>query len=411
MQQKPGRRLSSKEGTPRLSSSTARKRSRKSATYLDSIPVDESHFSGADAENCVDEPLLAVEHSPDDWLHSFDVPPALGAATSMSFAPLSSATDTSPERDDCKLSITASYESTIDPTEAHIEQLAKLVIAIGRSASALSGPTKTALCASSPSFNDICVSTSFLIKFLTQVSRNRERESELDVTMLEFDSGVTPGFKYLPTCVAERSSSNAYLNPGVLMMILACYQRLLDAFETICLAMQQQLQDMQMEIFMGFDEPGHLAMFPGAQQMRSNSPPSLPPPSRTLQFTMMIKLTSDLLSRLDRALAPLVGRLDMSTDPESVTNIYHDDILPIFSSSPLSTSVEILTPDDSCDRSSAPFLADIGMESEKNRNDHGEPMSTNNKLTTGAGELLELQRGRLRTLMKVVKRLVKSQGV
>ena len=305
--------------------------------------------------------------------------------------------------------------SPLDPTQTHIEQLAKLVIAIGRSISTLSSPAqRPCLSASSPPFNDICASASSLIMIMTQLSSQPEtRENGLDISMLELDSHLNPipAFDYLPSHPPPPLSDNksagpaaaaaALLSPGTLMMILACYQRLLEAFETICLFMQQRLHEMEMNSLIGFSEQRFLPLSPisFAQRSRSISPPSLSPPSDTLQFIMMIKLTSDLLSRLDRALSLLVGSVDTATSyGMSIAGYPRHDISSDPSSSSLSSS--------SSSSTRHPSSEDLFARTER---EVGETRSTSSLLVLKAGEQLRQQQSRLRNLIKVVKRLVRSQ--
>ncbi|KAI9699170.1 MAG: hypothetical protein M1820_007249 [Bogoriella megaspora] len=218
--------------------------------------------------------------------------------------------------------------------------------------------------------------------------------------MLDLDSHMDsmPTFDYTPTDNSARPTADPDL--GTLMMILACYQQILGAFETICLFMQQRVQDIEMNSLMGFSEPRYLQMPPAfPQRSYSDLPPPLTPPSDTLQFIMIIKLTSDLLSRLDRALAPLVGTSDKPTSSR---------LSPVSSSTSSSSSSirRVPSSEDSSDRTTPFTNSDFITGSEA-----AEVRSTSNILTMRAGDQLRQQQSRLRILIKAVKRLVRSQKV
>ncbi|KAI9655970.1 MAG: hypothetical protein M1821_005031 [Bathelium mastoideum] len=352
----------------------------------------------------------------EEWLQGFDTLTAsLSPTSNMAVDDASSYFYSAPR------------ESSPDSTQTRIEQLAKLVITIGRSVGTLSSPTsRSPLSTSSPPFNNICASASSLIMIIAQASKPGSREGELDRTMLELDVHMNPvpAFDYLPshTPMDESVGLQALLDPGTLMMILACYQRLLEAFETICLFMQQRLQEMEMNSLIGFSEQRYLPLSPSfAQRSRSISPPSLSPPSDTLQFIMMIKLMGDLLNRLDRALAPLVGIVDQETsDGLSVGRHARHNISSapsssssssLSSSSSPSSSTRRLSSEDLSDRTPTAMIGEVATESDKTMREVVEAENTSNILIMKAGEQLRLQQSRLRALIKVVKRLVGSQKV
>lgn len=390
VQQKPGRRVSSKVATPRLPSSVPRKHSAKNPTSSELIS-DDVIFSD---ESKLENQMQSEERSFHERLYGFD------ASRSPSSNTIT---------DNASYFCAAPHEYSLDPTQRHIEQLAKLIIAIGRSVSNLSRPARRpSLSASSPSFNDICASASSLIMIATQVSQTETRENELDLSMLEPDSHLSPilAFDYLPShpLTDEPVGQGVLLNPGTLLMILACYQRLLEAFETICLFMQQRLHEMEMNSLIGFNEQ---------RWSRSISPPSLSPPSDTLQFIMMIKLTSDLLSRLDHALAPLVASVDSATSHglNVAGHPCHDFSPGSSASSSSSSSTGQPSSRDSSDRMPAVIIGDVTTESDRTGCEVAETRSTSNKLIMKGGEQLRQQQSRLRSLIKVVKRLVRSQKV
>ena len=224
VQQKAGRRLSSKETVRRLSSSATRKRSAKIPAPLDIISDD---ITCSEQSKDEDE-MLAGGHSSGEWLQDLD---ALNASLSPS---------SNTAADDASYFDSVPLEFPSNPAQTHIEQLAKLVIAIGRSVSTLSSSARTSsLSASFPPFSDICSSASSLITAMTQISQPDTRERDVDVSMQELDpnlNSITALDYVLHHSLMEKHSNQAaLLNPGLLMMILACYQRVLKAFETICL--------------------------------------------------------------------------------------------------------------------------------------------------------------------------------
>ncbi|KAL9090672.1 MAG: hypothetical protein Q9165_005160 [Trypethelium subeluteriae] len=320
--------------------------------------------------------------------------------------------------DDASHFSVAPLRSCPDPTQTHIEQLAKLVISIGRCLGTLSSPaSRPSLSASSPPFNDICASASSLIMIVSQVSQPDKREKGGDITMLELDSppNTIPVFGSLPDHPLADSPTDpaALLRPGILMMILACYQRLLEAFETICLFMQQRLQEMEMNSLIGLTEQRYPPQpNPFAQRSRSISPPSLAQPSDTLQFIMMIKLTSDLLSRLDRALLPLVNNVNDSTSHEqSVAGFHLQNGTPeLSSSSSSSDSTTCPSSEDLLYKLPALTSVDISAGTDGTGRNVAE-RNTSTVLSMKAGEQLRQQQSRLHTLIKVVKRLVRSQKI
>lgn len=393
VQQKPGRRLSSRAPTPRSTPSVTRQRSGKDPVSLHFIPDHAILSNETEPENH----MQSEEHPSHEWPDGFD-------ALTASRSPLLNATT-----EDTSYFCRTSLESSLDSSQTHIEQLAKLVITIGPSVSTLSSPAgRPSLSASSPPFKDVCASASLLIKITDQVSQPDIRKNEPDVSMLELDSQFDPipAFDYIPsyTPTDKPAGQGALLNPGTLLMILACYQRLLDAFETICLFMQQRLHEMEMSSLIGLSEQ---------RWCRSISPPSQSPPSDILQFIMMIKLTSDLLNRLDRAQAPLVSSVEKANSDEvSGAGLHCHDISPgPSSSSSSSSSIRRLSSRDSSDRTPALINGDVSTESGRTEREVRNIRSTSNILIMKSGEQLRQQQSRLHTLIKVVKKLVRSQKV
>ena len=396
VQQRPGRRLAGKAASPRMLSSENRKRAAKKPASLHLIIDD---MSSNDSKP--DDHMRSEELPSHDWLHELD-------ALTASQSPTSNTTT-----DDAPYFCAPPLESSLDTTETYIEQLAKLVIAIGRSVSILSSPARTpSISVCSPPFNDICASASSLIMITTQVSQPDVQENELDISMPELDSHLNaiPDFDYLSSHPPpdESAGQGPLPDPGTLLMILACYQQLLVAFETICLFMQQRLHEMAMNSLIGFSDQ---------RRSRATSPQSSSPPSDTLQFIMLIKLTSDLVSRLDRALVPLVGCVDRTTSCGlSVAGHPCPDMSsgPASSSSSSSlSSISTARPSSKTlsDRNPALRMGDISTEIDRTGGEVVDTRSTSRLLTMKGGEQLRQQQCRLRTLIKVVKNLVRSQEV
>jgi hypothetical protein len=220
-------------------------------------------------------------------------------------------------------------------------------------------------------------------------------------------------FDYASRPRSRNAATTVCTNPGVLMMILACYQRLLGAFENICSSMHQQLQEMEMTSRMGFTLEQRLALFsPSNRQKPTVSPSSLSVPSPTSQFVMMIKLMSDLLNRLDRALGPFID--------DTVGRSVKFDNLPILngrynggtsSNSSSSDSESTTTLEDPNDGGNS-----MGFESVPKCNDGSGPgkeesCSNSYKLAMNTAEMMHHQQSKLRARLKVLKRLVRSQDV
>ena len=156
------------------------------------------------------------ERPSDEWLPSLD-------ALTASLSPSSNTTT-----ENASYLCAVPLDSSNDPTQNHTEQLAKLVIAIGRSVSALSSPARRpSLSASSPPFSSICASASSLIMIMIEVSQPDTREHVRDMSMLELDSHLNPipAFNYIPSHPpTDKPDDPAVpLSPGTLMMTLACY--------------------------------------------------------------------------------------------------------------------------------------------------------------------------------------------
>ena len=171
-----------------------------------------------------------------------------------------------------------------------------------------------------------------------------------------------------------------------------------------------------MNSLMGFTEQSRLPLSPTlAQRSRSISTPFRSPPSDTLQFIMMIKLTSDLLSRLDCALVPLVCSVDKNSGYRLSMATEHRPLDlptgPLLSSSSSSGSARCPSSEDPSDRKPAPGTGDVSTECDGTGHEVGRTKSASNILATRAEEQLQQQQSRLRTLIKVVKRLVRSQEV
>lgn len=219
--------------------------------------------------------------------------------------------------------------SMFQPVEEYMERLVQLSLRILRSERAVFA-SMMPLSIASPCFNDIFEATSCLISLINQYTDvhaaplpafNSKDFENFDATT--FDSMDTSYFfNMADACMpdistASYSSSNTPIampavgpDPGAVLLILACHQRLLSVFERICLSVSQDLQDIQL---------GTLEQFRRRHDLPSISPSSTV--SLTAQFVMAIQLVNHLLGKLDRALSPL-SEYDMQT-PGALLATFH----------------------------------------------------------------------------------------
>lgn len=363
----------------------------------------------------------------DDWLTGFDLSADLGTNSSTSLSPIPEAVDGALNTFNNVMGETATHyqQGTAlghDHTEAHIERLAELIICIGRSARAISTSTssRTPLSASSPLFNEICVSTSSLISLLNRVIQPCPQEGVADSMSLELDSQLgLGGFyqanpEYSSRTKPQPQSLAVSPNTGVLMMILACYQQLLVAFENICLSMHQHLQAMEITSQMGFSQQQRLLLFSSTNQHNESMSP-LPEfvPSTTIQFVMMIKLISDLLNRLDRALEPLTdGTVGENQEPDNPTILIDKTSEDTSSDSSSLDSTRTTTLKESHDESSK-FLrrGSIARRPDGDSGSKYDLWSNAYRVAVNSAETMQHRQRKLRARLRVVKRLVRSQDI
>jgi hypothetical protein len=160
----------------------------------------------------------------------------------------------------------------LDPTEAAMEKLSELSIRIYRANSRLRSQKTVSI--TSTTMNDIFSASCSFVRVVNQVIWSRGNAIPMSVG----ETRDTENFG-LP--------GTSKLDMGVGLMILASYQRLVAAFESICSSLQGQLRS---RLPRGAKEYG-------ADQGLMESP--------TAQAVMVIKLISHLLGRLDRALGPI----------------------------------------------------------------------------------------------------------
>ena len=162
--------------------------------------------------------------------------------------------------------LNAEKSSIFQPVEVYMEQLAQLSLRILRSERAVCAST-TPLSIASPCFNDMFEAASALITLINKYADvNSAPVSSFDPKPFDFSNFDSSDNNFFFN-VADASTidsnmtgsglSNAPMtvipDPGIVLLILACQQRLLSVFERICLSVRQDLQDIQ---FGAFDHSG-----------------------------------------------------------------------------------------------------------------------------------------------------------
>ena len=141
--------------------------------------------------------------------------------------------------------------------ERDIQELSDLNLRIYRTARTIDAESAdTPLSMSSPSVGQIFDAGCTLTQILTRLARFAAQDT------LDGSSSAT-------VCCADT---------GVVLMVLACHERLIDSFEAMCVAMNSHVQSMTLS------------------------------PSSIMQVMMIAKVISHLLNRVDRAIAPLQGQ-------------------------------------------------------------------------------------------------------
>ncbi|KAH7118648.1 hypothetical protein B0J13DRAFT_569489 [Dactylonectria estremocensis] len=244
--------------------------------------------------------------------------------------------------------------TTPDSTEAYIEQLAELNLAIFRSTRSMcaSSGANTPVSMAWPFSGEIFEATSSLIRLIDAFSQAHAAADTTvtythihDPMVLDAESSLhrETSPDHLNTEFGRATSASSTLksvsaqnpDPGVALLILAAHQRLSSAFENMCASIHRYLQGMQEGSTLPFEFGAHQqssSCFCGAQQQTfsglngasgmfmqswpstcAGSTASLNPfggqafaPSSTAQFFVIIELITYYLNRLDRALGPAV---------------------------------------------------------------------------------------------------------
>jgi len=203
-------------------------------------------------------------------------------------------------------------EPASDALESQIKELSELNLRIFRTARAISTDTWSPLSVSSPYFNELVETTGLLINFL-----NRMAAQKLDSTLaMDLLSRFNPCSTSSDSSSLDSSSDPTIPDPGVILLILACHERLLSSFEKLCLSIHQQLQAMETsaQTYSQQQEQSYLDSNGGSISLLSDriqasilhtSGSQGFMPSSTSQFVMMTELTNHLMKRLDRSLLTL----------------------------------------------------------------------------------------------------------
>ncbi|KAH7130905.1 hypothetical protein EDB81DRAFT_859585 [Dactylonectria macrodidyma] len=247
--------------------------------------------------------------------------------------------------------------NTPDSTEAYIEQLAELNLAIFRSTRSMcaSSGANTPVSMAWPFSGEIFEATSSLIRLIDAFSQaHAAADTTVTYTHIQHDPMVLDAETslhretspdHLNTDFGRVTSASSTLksvsaqnpDPGVALLILAAHQRLSSAFENMCACIHRYLQGTQEGSTLPFEFGAHQqssGCLCGAQQHTfsglngagaggmfmqpwastcAGSTASLNPfssqgfaPSSTAQFFVIIELITYYLNRLDRALGPAV---------------------------------------------------------------------------------------------------------
>lgn len=200
-------------------------------------------------------------------------------------------------------------------SESLMQQLAELNVLIGQTAQTVLASGHSSLSLSSPAFNKILDQASVLLSFITRLNKGQQTTTTLVTSdpmamSLDFlDPSLEDAFsinggtlshlrRQSSASTTTTSTPSSYADPGVVLMVLSCYQRLLGGFENVYALMHQQVATTQ-------HQHQHKQRTRAASQQHSPGIGIIQ--SSTGQLIMMIELMSHLLRRLDHTLAPLTG--------------------------------------------------------------------------------------------------------
>lgn len=202
-------------------------------------------------------------------------------------------------------------EFDLDEVEKTLEELTELSQRCYRAARMVTKSGETTLSVSSSGVNEITNVTTSLIYITNRLVRGQDQQTR----HFSHPSQTMNPLLELPLHPKEVTS----LDPGIVLMILSCYHRLLVAFGDICSSLCLQLNHCSLvmpELTPHITPPSSLA---GTELS----------PGSTPQAVMMVKLISYLLRRLDRGFVPLGTR----TDGKSSSLSHRPSFGPLSSSS------------------------------------------------------------------------------
>ena len=175
----------------------------------------------------------------------------------------------------------SSYEE--ESPEAWTTRLASLAIRALHTGKQLSPSDNSApLTVSSPQVEEVFDATSTLLRILDSVS-----------AALHVSSSSSPE----PLASSEPTDNAALTqDPGLIFLILACHQRLLDSFQAVCSSIRRSLRSVS------HNNSGRGILHSTLPRKRTLHGDEERPCAA--QFVMVLQLVSHLLSQLDRALNP-----------------------------------------------------------------------------------------------------------
>ncbi|UKZ79739.1 hypothetical protein TrVFT333_007500 [Trichoderma virens FT-333] len=303
-QQKPGRPPLGSDARETTSSAMySRKRRRQSPSSVDlpqspppTCPVTSLPDSASVVGSLSLDPTLFSPFTTGDELGdgSFSDPDFLMSIPTM---PSIDSLSSSP-RQKRSVSEGNAVHSVVDNIERDTEELGNLTLQVYRAARALSSSYPTSLAVSSPSLNEIFASTEALISIIRRNTSGSSNDNKYDPFSTADPAGFSPQadweeFNWLQSpphheWVLPQMSSTVNKAPdtSIVMMILACHQRLLTTLGGILFYISRHLRQQQ--------QPQNLPI--GASHFIE-----LP----TTQALIIVNLVSHQLQRLDRAVGLL----------------------------------------------------------------------------------------------------------
>ncbi|KAF2136531.1 uncharacterized protein K452DRAFT_292305 [Aplosporella prunicola CBS 121167] len=279
----------------------------------------------------------------------------------------------------------------IDSVESYISELSDLNLRLYQSARTISPSTIEPLSVSSPAVNDIFDATRSLIHLLGRMSAAGSTVGNAPTDYFN----QLPRLDLFSAGVSVQAPAPSPPDTGVVLMVLACHQRLLGAFENMCNSLNQQLCAVHPLPFMNLNQTqvnaGHFTSTSEASTSMT-CPPT--------QAVLIIELISHLLSRLDRALSLLGyctdGRIAATGNPLPSSSSASSSSSSTSNSAPPSPVLE-----PSLDNASARGACRIGNGTRPNRC---------SEVAEAVVNSMQSRHNRLRTHMKLIKRHTKRSS-